>query len=104
MWGDRRKKHHLTLRLDDYEYAMVQDIASSLGVDQSEALRRALWIYRILYDNDLKLKDALVPYPDPDEPLWKALKPIPELAHIVGIELKMYRKNIVKVDKPEGFK
>lgn len=104
MWIDRRKRHHITLRLDDYEMTIVEDIAKSLNIDNSEAIRRALWVYRILYDNDLKLKDALIPNFDPNKPLWANLKPIPELAHIVGLEVKIYRKKIMQFSNNIGFK
>jgi len=103
MWLERRKIHNVSVRLDDYELAIVEDIARQLGIDKSEAIRRALWVYRILYDDNLKLKDALVRYPDPDDPLWKTLKPIPELAHIIGIEVKIYRKKIMRFSNHKGF-
>jgi len=104
LWFDRRKKHHITIRLDDYELSIVDDISTQLNIDRSEAIRRALYVYRILYDENLKVKDALIPFPDPDMPLYKALKPIPILAHIIGLELKMMRNKVGVNFGNEGFK
>ena len=85
MWADRRKKHMLCVRLDDLEELIVEEIAEALKVDKSEALRRTLWAFRILFDPELKLKDALVDDIDPDKPLFENLRPFPELAHRIGI-------------------
>jgi hypothetical protein len=45
-----------------------------------------------LYDENLKVRDALKESFDVDAPLAHALKPIPELAHILGIELKIWKR------------
>lgn len=100
---DRRKKHIITVRLDEFELSMVEDMADQLGVDMSEAIRRSLYVYRVLYDRNLKVKDAIIPFPDPDQPLYEVLKPIPELAHKIGLELKMYRRGMVHVNDNKGF-
>lgn len=84
--------------------SIVDDIARQLGVDRSEAIRRALYVYRVLYDENLTLKNALVPFPDPEMPLYKALKPIPVLAHIIGLELKMLRNKVGVNHNNVGFK
>ena len=94
MWVDRRKKNTISLRLDDAELFIVDEIAEALNVDRSEAIRRCIWAYRVLFDPDLKLKNALIDDPDPEKPLYENLKPIPILAHIIGIELKIWRKAI----------
>lgn len=94
LWYDRRKKHPITVRLDDVEYAIINEIADALGVDKSEAIRRCIWAVRILMDANLKLKDALVDNPDPEAPLIDNLRPIPELGYKIGIELRYLRRSI----------
>lgn len=92
MWLDRRKRHSLTFKVDDIELQIVKDMSEALDVPKGEAIRRALWVYRILYSQDLTVKDALYETFDPDAPLSKALKPIPELSHLLGLEFKLWRK------------
>ena len=90
-WIDRRKKHHLSIKLDDVEMFIVEDIANAINDSVSEAIRRSVWVYRILYDHDLKLKDALMCL-DPDKPLYECLAPIPVLAHKLGIDVEAWHK------------
>lgn len=107
MWYDRRKKHSVTVKLDDIEYLMVKEIANALKVDKSEAIRRCIWATRILFDPDLKLKDALIDNPDFDAALIDNLKPIPELGYKIGIELKYLRRKIqvsFRIDGDNGDK
>ena len=92
MWIDRRKRHSITVRLDEIELGIVKDIADALEVPLGEALRRAIWVFTILYDDNLKAKDALKENFDPNAPLADALRPIPELAHILRVELRIWRK------------
>ena len=102
MWLDRRKRHSVSFKVDDIELQIIEDIAKELGVPRGEAIRRALWVYRILYSEDLTVRDALYDTFDPDGPLSKALKPIPELAYLLGIELKLWRKQQGEVSKGEA--
>jgi len=97
MWYDRRKKHSVTVRLDDIEYAIVKEIADALKVDMSEAIRRCIWTTRILFDPDLKLKDALIDNPNPEQALIDNLRPIPELGYKIGIELKYLRRTTTAI-------
>lgn len=92
MWLDRRKKHTVVFRVDDIELEIIRDISKALNVTMGEAVRRCLWVFRILYDQDLKVKDALRKNFSPDEPLYSALKPLPELAHLLGIEIRFWRR------------
>lgn len=82
----------MTVKLDDVELQMVKDISDALKVPLGEAVRRAIWTFCILYDDNLKAKDALVEGISINAPLAHVLKPIPELAHILGIEIKIWRK------------
>jgi hypothetical protein len=61
-------------------------------VSQGEAIRRALWVFRVLYADNLSVKDALAQPFDPYGPLHAALKPIPELSHHIGLEFELWRK------------
>jgi len=92
MWLDRRKRHSITFKVDDVERLMVKDIADALEVPMGEAVRRALWAFVILYDDNLSARDALRESFDPDAPLAHAVRPIPELAHVLGIEIKLWRR------------
>jgi len=92
MWLDRRKRHRVTFKVDDIELQIIKDMAEALGVPKGEAIRRALWVYRILYSENLTVRDALYDTFDPDAPLSKALKPIPVLAHLLNLELRLWRK------------
>jgi hypothetical protein len=92
MWLDRRKRRSITFKVDDIEFQMIKDIAEALEVPLGEAVRRALWAFCILYDENLKVRDALKESFDVDAPLAHALKPVPELAHILGIELKIWKR------------
>lgn len=92
MWVDRRKRYPITFKVDDYELQIIQDIMKANDVSKGEAIRRALWVFRILYSDDLTVRDALYDTFDPDEPLHKALKPIPELSHHLGLEFKLWRR------------
>lgn len=89
---DRRKKHSITFKVDEVELQMVKDIAAALEVPLGEAVRRAIWSFCILYDDKLTVREALHESFDPDAPLAHALKPIPELAYILGVEIRLWRK------------
>ena len=90
MWIDRRKRHSITFKVDSYELQIIKDIAEALGESRGEAVRRALWVFRILYDKDLLLKDA-VKEVDPNKALCDILKPIPELSAQLGLDIKIWR-------------
>jgi len=92
VWLDRRKRRSVTFKVDEIEYQIIQDIAEALDVPLGEAIRRAIWVFRILYDKDLTVRDALLDTFDPDGPLYKALKPIPELSYALGLELNLWRR------------
>jgi hypothetical protein len=100
MWVDRRKKHLVTFKVDEIELQIIKDMAEAMEIDESEAIRRALWVFRVLYDNTLRAVDALnLPIPE-NQPLYEALKPIPELANHLGIEIKAWRKQSLEKAKP----
>jgi hypothetical protein len=92
MWVDRRKKRTVAFKVDDYEMQIIQDIMKANNVSMGEAIRRALWVFRVLYADDLTVRDALYDSFDPDDSLHKALKPIPELSHFLGLEFKLWKK------------
>lgn len=100
MWLDRRKRHTVVFRADDIEYEIINEISKALNVSLGEAVRRCIWVFRILYDQNLKVKDALRKNFDPNEPLYSALKPIPELAYLLGIEIKFWRRKNIRQSSP----
>jgi hypothetical protein len=99
MWVDRRKKYSITFKVDDYEKQIIEDIMKANNVSMGEAIRRALWVFRVLYSEDLKVKDALYDNVSIDAPLYEALKPLPELCHILGLEFKLWRKQRLNLQR-----
>jgi hypothetical protein len=91
MWWDRRKRHTVSFKVDEYELGIIKDTAEEFGESKGEAVRRALWATRILFDPKLLLRDAVREL-DWDKPLADILKPIPELSAQIGLELAMWRK------------
>jgi len=101
LWADRRKRHTVTFKVDDYERQIIKDIAEAFGVSMGEAVRRALWVFRVLYDQNLLVKDALKPSVFEEEnigdkPLFEILKPVPELSAALGLELKLWRRQSLR--------
>lgn len=94
MWADRRKRYTLVTKLDSFENEMVREMAEALGGSKGEAVRRAIWVNYILFSPDLKLRDALKENLNPGGPFHKALRPIPELSHILGIDVKLWRRQL----------
>jgi hypothetical protein len=103
-WIDRRKRHRITFCVDDVELEIIKEMAEAFEVPVGEAIRRAIWAFYILYDPELKVKDALREGYDPEGPLADALKPIPELAYILGIELKIWRRQQMEKHLKEAGK
>jgi len=99
MWADRRKRHTVTFKVDDYEMQIIEGIAKDIGDTKGEAIRRALWVYRILYSPRLILKDALKENFDLDKPLCENLKPIPVLTSILKLDLELWRETTKRKTK-----
>lgn len=90
MFADRRKRHTMTFKVDDYEREIIKDISTTIGDKKGEAIRRALWIYYVLYNPRLLLKQALKEDFDLEKPLHENLKPIPILSHILKLDIKLW--------------
>ena len=95
MWIDRRKKHYVPLKLDEYELMIVDMVAEEQGVSRGEAIRRLIWTSRILLDPDLKLGD-MVKEKNWNKSLVDLIKPLPELASLANVELKLWRGYVRK--------
>lgn len=94
MWPDGRKRRTVTFKVNEMELWMIKDMAENLGVDESEAIRRAIYAHFVLYDPKLKASDALkLPVPD-NATLAEALRPIFELYYHLGIPLRLYRNRV----------
>jgi len=91
MWIDRRRKDTVALRVNQFEKYLIQSLEEIFNCDASEAIRRAIWSTRILFDPTLKLKD-LVKEQDWEKPLCDLIKPFPELEHIVDLEYSLWKK------------
>jgi hypothetical protein len=104
MWLDRRKRNTVTFKVDDVELEIIKDIAEAFDVPLGEAVRRAIWVFRVLYDKDLTLDQALIPSANNeylgDKALCDVLKPIPELSALLGLELKVWRRQSILKEKP----
>jgi len=70
---DHKKQRVITIRLTEDEYRILESMAETLNTTKSDAMRKAMLIVRILCDKQL--------------PLMQALKPIPELAKMLGVDL-----------------
>jgi len=95
-WPDRRKKHLVGVKLDEQEMFELERRAEDLGISCPELLRRMFWTSTVLYDPELTLDKAF----NQDmgsvimetTPLCDILKPLPELASLLGIEHKIWRE------------
>jgi len=91
-----RRKHIMTVRVDDVEREVIESLAKDLGVSRSEVWRRLLVTVAVIYSESLSLKDALRDIKDlegvhrvlknegVDIALSDALKSIPELGHLLS--------------------
>ncbi|MEM2258035.1 MAG: hypothetical protein QXV39_07970 [Candidatus Caldarchaeum sp.] len=84
--------------MDEYDYTLLDQAAEEQKISKGELLRRALLTIRVLYDPDLTVGKALTTC-DPDTPLCVALRPIPELAGLVGLDLKVWKSLREKKNK-----
>jgi hypothetical protein len=91
MWIDRKKKHNVNVKLDDYENELLKDYQKESGKSKSEIFRNALWTIRILYDSNLKLKDAVKEI-DPEKPLCEILLPIPVISNKINLEFQLWQQ------------
>jgi hypothetical protein len=90
MWIDKRRRVAITIKVNMYEKYLIESLKEIFGCDASEAVRRAIWSVRILFDPDLKLRD-IVKELDWDKPLSDLIKPFPELEHIVDLEYTLWK-------------
>jgi len=90
-----RRRHIITIRLDDVEKEALESLRKDMGVSMSELWRRLLVTVKVLYADNLPLTKAL--REDTDElkkihrilrksnmTLSDALKPIPKLIAVVS--------------------
>lgn len=91
MWVDKRRRKTVAFKVNPYEEFLIQSLKEIFDCDTSEAIRRALWSIRILFDPSLKLKD-IVTKKDWEKPLCDIIKPFPELAHMVDLEYSLWKK------------
>ena len=92
-WLDRRKKYTITFRVTFEELLLLEQLRQLFNESRTMAIIRALWAIRILYDPNLKLKDAVKEI-DPDKPLGELLKPLPELASIINIHKSLWQGRV----------
>jgi len=91
MWIDKRKKKTIAFKVNLYEEFLIESLKETFNCDTSEAIRRAIWSARILFDPTLKLKD-IVKEKDWEKPLCDIIKPFPELEHMVDLEYSLWKK------------
>jgi len=100
-----RRKHTMTVRVDDVEREVIESLARDLGVSRSEVWRRLLVTVAVIYSENLPLKDALRDIKELEGvhrilkrkkiniTLSDALKSIPELGHVLNRRGGIYRWN-----------
>lgn len=94
-WYDRRKKYLVGVKLDAQELFALERRAKEIGISKPELLRRMMWTATVLYDPKLTMNRAFLPdlaELDGDTPLADVLRPIPELASIIGIEHRIWKE------------
>lgn len=91
MWVDKRKQKTFPLRLNEYEDWLIENLAEIFSTSKAEAVRRAIWSVRILFEPTLNLED-LVREKDWTKPLADLLKPFPELSKIISLEYSLWKK------------
>ena len=99
-----RRKHVMTVRVDDVEKEVVESLANDLGVSVSEVWRRLLVTVAVLYSDNLLLRDALREIKELEGVhrvlkrdnvniiLSDALKSIPELGHVLDRRGGIYNR------------
>ena len=88
-----RRRHNENFRVSDAELAEVERIAKQWGTPRSEVWRRLLMTVKVIYDEELTLRDALQVNKKTfklhkflekgDIPLYEAIRPVPELIRIL---------------------
>jgi len=75
------KNHVIPIRLDDIEYDNITQLSKDIGISKAEVVRRMFWTVRVLFSNQISLKEFMKNVDGIDEnlPLADALRNIPEL-------------------------
>lgn len=79
------KNHVIPIRLDDIEYESITQLSKDINISKAEVIRRMFWTVRVLFSNNISLKELIkdVDKIDGSLPLADALKNIPELIDII---------------------
>ena len=79
------KHHAIPVRFDDIEYDNITQLSEDLGISKAEVVRRMFWTVRVLFSNQISLKEFVknVDDVDGDMPLADALKNMPELVDMM---------------------
>lgn len=79
------KNNAIPVRFDDIEYDSIVKLSKDIGISKAEVIRRMFWTVRVLFSNQISLKDFMKNVDDIDGnmPLADALKNIPELINII---------------------
>lgn len=81
----------MSLMLDDYEFMLLDLLHKKTGKGKGEILRQSLWLARILFDPDLKLKDVVKEI-DPEGVFAELMLPIPVLSNKISLELQLWQQ------------
>lgn len=75
------KNHIIPVRFDDIEYENITQLSEDIKISKAEVIRRMFWTVRVLFSNQISLKEFMknVDEIDGNLPLSDALKNIPEL-------------------------
>ena len=75
------KNHVIPIRLDDIEYDNITQLSKDIDISKAEVVRRMFWTVRVLFSNQISLKEFMknVDGIDGNLPLADALRNMPEL-------------------------
>lgn len=79
------KDHVLNVRFDDIEYDNIKQLSEDISISKAEVVRRMFWTVRVLFSNQISLKEFVKNVDDIDGnmPLSDALKNMPELVDMM---------------------
>ncbi len=88
---DKRRQKTINFRVSEYEGWLIENLAEIFDTSKAEAIRRAIWSVRVLFEPSLKLEE-LVKEKNWNKSLADLLKPFPELAEMIKLEYSLWKK------------
>lgn len=75
----------MTVRFSDAEFEDIENASKELGVSKAEIIRRFYWTIRVLFSDDITIRDVIFDLDniDGNKGFSTALRNIPELLNIM---------------------